>query len=89
MSSTQTPDRIEREQIEGRKAKAYIYHSDTDYASRIEVEREARWVFGVDEAGVATLVETTTVADDLAAEPELPEWLVDSLHGFSIEEIEA
>ncbi|MBX0323893.1 hypothetical protein EGH21_12715 [Halomicroarcula sp. F13] len=89
MSRATTPDRIEREKVEGKQATAYFYHTDPDYTARIEVEREERWEFGIDDKAVATLLTTTDVADDLLVEPDIPEWLVESLHGFGIEEVEA
>jgi len=88
MSRTQTPDRIESETIDGIDTKVYIFHTDPEYSSRIEVEREESWEFGVDSEAVATLLSTSVVADDLLAEPELPEWLIESLLGLGIEEIE-
>jgi len=89
MSRTQTPDRIKQETVDGKKTKARIYHADPEYSSRVEVEREESWEFGIDDEAVATLLSTSVVADDLLAEPELPEWLVKSLLGLGIEEIEA
>ncbi|GGK64756.1 hypothetical protein [Haloarcula sebkhae] len=89
MPRTQTPDRIKREKVEGKETKAFIYHSDPEYSSRIEVEREERWEFGIDGEAVAELLSTSVVTDDLLVEPELPEWLVESLLGLGIEEIEA
>lgn len=81
------PDRIEREQVDGQKAKVEIFHSDPDYYTRVEVEREEEWEFGIDEEGVAELVDTSDVADDLAAKPDLPEWLVETLYGLGISDI--
>ncbi|WP_424001168.1 hypothetical protein ACOZ4I_15645 [Haloarcula salina] len=88
MPRTKTPDRIERETIDGKDTKVFIYHTDPEYSSRIEVQRDESWEFGIDGEAVATLLTTTDVADDILAEPELPEWLVESLLGLGIEEIE-
>lgn len=89
MSRAQTPDRIESDKIDGDKVKISYYHADPEYAACIEVERDDRWVFGVDGDGVATLLTTSAVGDDLLAEPDVPEWLSDSLFGLGIEEVEA
>ncbi|KZX50142.1 hypothetical protein [Haloarcula sp. K1] len=79
MPRTQTPDRVEHETIEGKKTKTYIYHSDPEYSSRIEVEREERWEFGIDEEARAELLTTTDSVDDLLVDPALPEWLEEIL----------
>ncbi|WP_436924904.1 hypothetical protein [Halosimplex amylolyticum] len=82
------PDRVERAKVDGQKAEVEIYHTDPDYYTRIEVERDEFWEFGIDEEGVAELVETSNAEDDLVTEPELPEWLVETLYGIGISEIE-
>jgi len=71
----------------GRKATVEIYHSDPDYYTRIEVEHREAWEFGIDEEGVAELVKTSDVEDDLVSEPDLPGWLVETLYGIGISEI--
>lgn len=88
MPRTQTPDRVEREKVEGKKTKAFIYHSDPEYSSRIEVEREDRWEFGVDEEASAELLTTTDTVDDVLVDPELPGWLEEILVGFGITTVE-
>jgi len=88
MPRTQAPDRVESETIDGKDTKLYIYYTDPEYNSRVEVKRDESWEFGVDGEAVATLLSTSVVADDLLAEPELPEWLIESLLGLGVEEIE-
>lgn len=88
MSRAQSPDRIQREKIDGEDVRVAFYHDDPDYAACVEVDREEQWVFGVDGDGVATLLTTTTVGNDLLAEPDVPEWLSDSLYGLGIEEVQ-
>jgi hypothetical protein len=81
------PDRTEHEKIGGEKAVVEFYRSDPDYYTRVEVEREETWVLGVDEEGVAQLLETTDTADDVATGVDLPAWLVETLYGIGISEI--
>ncbi|WP_415381486.1 hypothetical protein [Halosimplex sp. TS25] len=81
------PDRVERAKVNGQKAEVEIYHTDPDFYTRIEVERDESWEVGIDEEGVAELVETSDVEDDLAAESDIPEWLVETLYGIGISEI--
>lgn len=88
MSRSQRPDRIEHEKVNGKRARVRIYHSDSEYYTRIEVERDDSWEFGIDQEGVAELVSTSDVSDGLAAEPDLPEWLVETLYGIGISEIQ-
>ncbi|MFC7077882.1 hypothetical protein [Haloarcula halophila] len=79
MQRSQTPDRVEREKIEGIQTKISIYHRDPEYAVRIEVDRLDRWEFGIDDDGVATLLSTSL------GSREVPDWLDESLAGMGIE----
>ncbi|WP_136688676.1 hypothetical protein [Halorhabdus amylolytica] len=87
--STKRPDRIETEKVAGEKTKLRIWHSDPEYQARIEVEREEKWQFGIDEESVATLLSSTTERDDLAGEPEIPDWLSQSLAEMGIQGVES
>ncbi|QLH83412.1 hypothetical protein [Halosimplex pelagicum] len=88
MLRSKRPDRIEHEKVNGETATTRFYLSDPDYEARVEVSRSESWEFGVDDEGVAELVSTTDSVDDLAAEAELPDWLVEMLYGFGLSEIE-
>jgi len=88
MPRSKRPDRIEHKKVNGEKATIRFYHSDPDYQARIEVSYADTWEFGVDDEGVATLVSTTVTTDDLVADPEIPEWLVETLYGFGLSEVE-
>lgn len=87
MSQSQRPDRIERAKVDGEKAKVQIYHSDPEYYTRIEIERAESWEFGIDEEGVAQLVTTTDLGEGLVTESDLPDWMVETLYGIGVSEI--
>jgi len=82
MSQHERPDRVEREKINGKTAKVRLFYDDPDNECRFEVERVDDWTFGVDEAGVATLVDSSRPLD-----AEIPEWVVETLYGIGISEI--
>jgi len=88
MPRSKRPDRIEHEKVDGEKVTIRFYHTDPDYQARVKVSRDDSWVFGVDDEGTAELVETTETADDLAAEADLPEWLVEMLYGYGLSEVQ-
>jgi hypothetical protein len=73
--------------VDGEESKVRIYHSDAEFYTRIEAERIETWELGIDEEGIAQLVSTSAVSDDLTADPDLPKWLVETLYGIGISEI--
>jgi len=85
-TTEQRPDRMQKVTISGKDAKIRLYHDYGDYAARFELEREAIWSFGVNDAGVATLLGTT--ADAELTRDSIPSWVESQLDAVDVAEIE-
>ena len=57
-TTDQRPDRMRKHTIDGQEAKIRLYRDYRNDASQFEFEREAVWSFGVDDYGIATLLDT-------------------------------
>ena len=83
MQRSQTPDRVEREKINGVQTKISIYYRDPEYEVRIEVDRTESWAFGIDDGAVAELLTTSH------GSRVVPDWLDESLAGLGVAEVDA
>jgi hypothetical protein len=70
-------------------AEAVVEMSGVDHDARIVVSKPdaERWVFGVDSSTASLL--TTTAADDVLDQPEVPAWVETVLWEIGVAEVEA
>jgi hypothetical protein len=91
--ASQTPAETDVVWIDDEKYRVRLYdsHPSPSRNGRIEVIQDAdgeQWAFSVDQDSVVHFEETTMEIPDLAATPEIPNWVAYLLGGFDIRKIE-
>lgn len=83
------PDRTTYENVQGKQSTARVFYNAPDHEALIEIKRDSeQWVLGIDEEATADLLHTDTTTDDLLGQPEIPDWLRETLLGLGIEGVD-